>query len=104
MWDWLMWLLADAEIGTFELRDWVNVVIAGVGLYLAYVATKIAAKQDAMSEAEKARKADLEIEIVEAQSRANQTKLLVCINNDGDRAARDFRLRLLVPETVTFQE
>ncbi len=55
-WNVLMGLLPDGRIGEFEIRDWLNVALGVLGVYLAFFANKIAKKQDQILDEQRAKK------------------------------------------------
>lgn len=71
MGQWLMDLLPDLHVGSFEVRDLLNLVIAATGLYVAYQANRIATWQKEVLAADRAQKGMIKVslEVVESEDR-----------------------------------
>ncbi len=114
-WTGMMRFLPDLEVGTFEIRDLVNVVVGGLGAYLAYLAIRmgqsqgrialrqadIAEVQHRIMQEQLAKAAKLRVRGDTAQShQAPETIIPIEVFNDGNKTARGFFWELLCADTV----
>src|SRR5688500_2856010 len=100
--DWL----PDIEGWTIELGDIANLIVAGVGLILAYYAIKmgrkqadIAEKQDRMMQEQLNRRAVLKVRFTRPDSPQWDGKtVVISVDNTGNKAARVFYWQLFIPD------
>lgn len=104
--DWL----PDLRVGTFEVRDFANVVITGLGAYLALLAIRMGRRQEAIAKRQ-AEIAEVQYQIMQEQLakaatlrvRADtaqehhppETVIPIEVFNDGNKTARGFFWELL---------
>jgi hypothetical protein len=113
MWQTLMDWLPDLHVGTFEIRDLLNLVMTGLGAYLAWLAikmgrkqTEIAEKQHAIWEAEMAKKTDLRVLAPSQKLAFNkdleymETIVKFKVHNGGNKTAEVFFWEVLIPEDL----
>ena len=115
MWQALMDWLPDLRVGTFEVREFANVVIAGLGAYLALLAIRMGRRQEAIA------KRQAEIAEVHTRSCKNSSRKLrhyafepiplnstirprpsspLKVVNDGNKTARGFFWELLLSDAL----
>ncbi len=95
-WNWLMWILPNAEVGAFEIKDWLNVGIAAIGVWLAVIATRIAKKQDVISDQLRLKSAELQFRDT-SQSRSGQHTIIPFeIINTGTKGATGFHWEIFL--------
>lgn len=101
MWDALMSWLPKFQVGIFELRDFVNILVAVVGLYLAMVGKRLADRQAEAAAREAARHATI---VLNASDPLREDKVKgekhydLIVSNRGDKSCRGLTVYILVPE------
>jgi hypothetical protein len=97
-------LLPDFSAGTFEIRDALSVVVAGVGIVLAIIAMKLSKKQNEMSEfqyeqmkEQLTRKAILRLGLIRLPHVARVNTFMFAVTNEGDKTPTGYYWHLMVP-------
>ncbi len=100
LWGWLGGWLPDAKVGTFEIRDWVNVAVAWVGAYLAHLAYGISRKQDKIVDAQLRQRVRPVIywESLGFEADDGSTRRPIHLHNAGDKTLRELDWSVLYPE------
>lgn len=94
MWDFLLWLLPDGQVGTFEVKDWLNVGLALVAVRLAILANRISQKQDAIADAVRAKTASLTMRDTSQAVSGQHVLVPFEVLNTGSKGASGFHWEL----------
>jgi hypothetical protein len=98
-WDTLMDWLPNFVVGDVEVRDILNLIVGGLGVYLAVLATRIAQKQDRLLQEQQTQRSVLEMEIdpIGLDREGGWNEYSVRVINKGTRTATDFKWELYIP-------
>jgi hypothetical protein len=114
MWDWILRHLPETKPGTIEIRDIANLLVAGVGAVLAFIAIRlakrqedisrtqaaIAEKQDQIMQSQLARRSDLHVEGGLQDKNGTVITVKFHIINRGPKTADGLRWEIAYGEAV----